>query len=210
MNLAKTQRKRLADLLSEAGPQAPTLCEGWTTHDLLVHLYVRENYPLAALGIVNKRFAKHLARRTQQVEQEDFTQLLEKWRSGSTRLLYRVCDPIMNGAEHFVHAEDVRRGDWAHGQELSTMPVLELSESEQQQLWRLVSFFAAKMIPNPGIPVILLPTNMPRIIVHDKREVAVNGSRVVRISGDIAEVFLWLYGRKAVQVRIEDPTGHFG
>ena len=46
MTLARTERAALADLLVELGPNEPTLCQGWTTADLLVHLQVRERRPV--------------------------------------------------------------------------------------------------------------------------------------------------------------------
>ena len=50
-NVAQTMRRELCDALLTVGPDAPTLCEGWTTRDLATHLIVRETRPDAALGI---------------------------------------------------------------------------------------------------------------------------------------------------------------
>src|SRR6266545_2532933 len=51
-SLLRKERQALCDTLSSLGPDAPTLCEGWTTADLAAHLQVREREPLAAAGIV--------------------------------------------------------------------------------------------------------------------------------------------------------------
>ncbi len=40
-DFAPIERAALADLMAELGPDAPTLCEGWTTRDLAAHLVVR-------------------------------------------------------------------------------------------------------------------------------------------------------------------------
>ena len=50
---AAAERARLADLLLEKGPDAPTLCGGWSTRDLAAHLWLRESRPdaFAALFI---------------------------------------------------------------------------------------------------------------------------------------------------------------
>ena len=50
---AAAERARLADLLLEKGPHAPTLCGGWSTRDLAAHLWLRESRPdaFAALFI---------------------------------------------------------------------------------------------------------------------------------------------------------------
>ena len=46
------ERKQLADLFDELGPDAPTLLDRWTTRDLASHLVLRENAYLAAPGLV--------------------------------------------------------------------------------------------------------------------------------------------------------------
>jgi uncharacterized protein (TIGR03085 family) len=51
-SLARPERAALLDLLTGVGPDAPTLCEGWTTHDLAAHLVVRERRPHAVPGLV--------------------------------------------------------------------------------------------------------------------------------------------------------------
>ena len=45
------EREALADALASAGPDAPTLCEGWTAHDLAAHLIAREHRPDSTPGI---------------------------------------------------------------------------------------------------------------------------------------------------------------
>ena len=61
---APAERAALADLLATVGPDAPTLCAGWTTRDLAAHLIVRGSRVDAAGGI----FIKPLAGRTQRVQ----------------------------------------------------------------------------------------------------------------------------------------------
>ena len=51
-SLVSQQRISLAELLLEVGPDAPTLCEGWTARDLVAHLVIREGRPDAAIGIL--------------------------------------------------------------------------------------------------------------------------------------------------------------
>ena len=50
--LAQRERSALVESMRATGPDAPTLCEGWTTRDLAAHLVVREYRPDAAAGIV--------------------------------------------------------------------------------------------------------------------------------------------------------------
>ena len=42
------ERKQLADLFDELGPDPPSLLDPWTTHDLAAHLVLREHDYLAA------------------------------------------------------------------------------------------------------------------------------------------------------------------
>ena len=50
MSYSREERRALCELLDETGPDAPTLCEGWTTGDLAAHLVLRERRPDAAAG----------------------------------------------------------------------------------------------------------------------------------------------------------------
>ena len=46
------ERRELCELLAEVGPDAPTLCEGWTTLDLASHLVLREHFKKWTRGFV--------------------------------------------------------------------------------------------------------------------------------------------------------------
>ena len=108
---AQEERRALADLLVEVGPDAPTLCEGWTAADLAAHLVVRERRPVAALGIV----FSPLASRTERVQRSvrdgrPWPELVAEVRDGPPLLMRpRFVDEAMTTAEFFVHVEDVRR-----------------------------------------------------------------------------------------------------
>ena len=80
---ARSERRALADLLLEVGPDAPTLCEGWSTGDLAAHLVIRERRPDAAAGILVKPLAGYTERVQKQVRQgRSWPQLVETIRSG--------------------------------------------------------------------------------------------------------------------------------
>ena len=49
MTHARGERTALCDLLDRLGPEAPTLCTGWTTYDLAAHLALRERSLAPAL-----------------------------------------------------------------------------------------------------------------------------------------------------------------
>ena len=48
---ARRERAALCNTLRAVGPDAPTLCTGWTARDLAAHLVVREHAPIGSLGI---------------------------------------------------------------------------------------------------------------------------------------------------------------
>ncbi len=106
---AQTERQRLCDLLETVGPEALTLCEGWTTAHLAAHLVLRERKPIAALGIVlGGVFAKHTERTTRRLATKPFEDLIKKLRKGPPLLLRRI-DGQINVLEYTIHHEDVRR-----------------------------------------------------------------------------------------------------
>ncbi|MGF2944436.1 TIGR03085 family metal-binding protein [Mycobacterium sp. Lab-001] len=115
MSVARRERAALVDTLRGVGPDAPTLCEGWTTRDLAAHLVIREYRPDAAPGILIPYFASHTAKVQHAVAERDWEQLLDKIASGPPLYSpFKLLDPVANVAEMFIHHEDVRRAqpDW--------------------------------------------------------------------------------------------------
>ncbi len=45
------ERATLVQALRDAGPDAPTLCTGWTSRHLAAHIVLRESAPLVAVGV---------------------------------------------------------------------------------------------------------------------------------------------------------------
>lgn len=115
---AVLERHALCDLFDKLGPDAPTLCEGWTTADLAAHLVVRERRPDAAPGILISPLAGYSERVRRGVRDGSaWPRLVEEVRSGPpawspTRL--GPVNELVNTVEFYVHHEDVRRAqpDW--------------------------------------------------------------------------------------------------
>ena len=109
-HLARTERARLCDVLTESGEVAPTLCEGWLTRDLVAHLFVRERRPVAMPGILLGGPLGQLTNRSMAsaLHRFGYAGLVAKVRSGPP-LLWRPFDEFVNLVEFFVHTEDVRR-----------------------------------------------------------------------------------------------------
>ena len=86
MTFARSERAELCDLLDDVGAHAPTLCEGWNTHDLVAHLWVRETDPIGASGIVAKPLSSLYGRRMAEIKQRwEFSELVDRVRRGPAR-----------------------------------------------------------------------------------------------------------------------------
>ncbi|OBI38829.1 TIGR03085 family protein [Mycobacterium sp. E1386] len=116
MSVAQRERAALVDTLRGVGPDAPTLCEGWTTRDLAAHLVIREYRPDAAPGIVIPFFAPHTEKVQDQTAETEWSELVDKVASGPPVYSpFKLLDAVANVAEMFIHHEDVRRAQpgWA-------------------------------------------------------------------------------------------------
>ena len=204
-NPARTERHALCDALIELGPDAPTLCAGWTTRDLAAHLVVRETRPDAAGGILFARLAPHGDRVRDKVARTDWAELVDRVRSGPPRLSpmrIPAVDRLTNTLEFFVHLEDVRRArlDWAP-RELSA----DLEDTLLGALERGARLMARRspcgltMTPRAKTP----RAKTPRTGISF---VAKKGHPVVDVSGPIGELVLFIYGRRTVaRVELNGP-----
>lgn len=197
MSFANSERHGLADLLLERGPDAPTLCEGWTTADLAVHLWVREHRPDAIVGMVASPVAGHLEAVSKKVKAQDYYQLVEKWRAGPPKLSpFGLLDAKINLTENFVHHGDVRRAgsDW---------DVRELDAQAIAGLRKALPTLAKVFLRKSRVPVVLNPHGLTPVTVGGTRGVVEHGDDVVRVSGAVGELILWVFGRSAVDVTID-------
>ena len=195
MTFAQKERESLAALLLEVGPDAPTLCEGWSTHDLAVHLFIREHRPLATPGMFFSPLEGALKRETEKQMKRPYGEVVRAWAAGPP-LPIRPIDPAMNTAENFIHHEDVRRGD-------GTPRPREFSAEVNGKLLSAAAMFAKGSLRSAPVPVIITPPDQPPVTVGGKRGVAERGDNVVRVSGEPGELLLWLSGRGAAEVEIQ-------
>lgn len=184
-DLAQAERQALCDLLVELGPDAPTLCEGWTTADLAAHLVVRERRPDSGPGIVWPALASYTDRvRRAERDRSSFEDLVATVRKGPP-LLLRAFDGAMNTVEFFIHLEDVRRAqpEWEPRS---------LSAALDDALWARVG--AGGMAKRVGARVELASPG------RDSKE-AGSGQRLV-VRGPPGELTLFAAGRQAAS-RVE-------
>jgi uncharacterized protein (TIGR03085 family) len=108
-DLAQRERQVFSDLLSELGPDAPTLCEGWNAADLAAHIVARERRPDSGPGLVWPPLAGYTDNVRRSIRDGTaWTELVARVRSGPP-LLLRPFDGPMNTVEFFIHVEDLRR-----------------------------------------------------------------------------------------------------
>lgn len=195
--IAARERTLLLDRAEALGPDAPTLCEGWTVHDLLAHLYVREHEPLAASGLVVARLHGFTQRRERAARDRwPFEELLSRLRGGRPLpLRVEAVNDAMNLVENFVHHEDIRR---ANGDGPRQPPPEDLADA----LWGNVRRSAALLYRRVrGMQVEL---RRPDGATANARPFA-KGPKVV-VSGEVPELVLYSFGRKgACLVRLEGP-----
>jgi uncharacterized protein (TIGR03085 family) len=182
---APIERAALVDLMAELGPDAPTLCTGWTTRDLAAHLVVRLSRVDAAAGIVIKGLADHTKRVQDRVADQDWNTLLARVRH---RPWWLVGDEAINRVEYFVHHEDVRRAqpDW--------QPRV-LDPEQVEALWSRLRGQARLALRRTPATVSVTAPGHGTIT-------AGRGGPVVDLVGPPPELLLFLMGRQ-VQTRVE-------
>lgn len=199
MTFAQDERRQLAELLREVGPDAPTLCEGWTTRDLAVHLVVRENRPDAAGGMFVPALRERLEKVTAEYEAKPFDELVDTWAEGAPVWNpMRWVDQLVNAAENFVHHEDVRRAreGWRPR---------ELSPSGRRDLWRIASTMSRRMLRDSTSTVVLVRDDGAATTPVDRAAI---GAPTVTVKGDPGELVLWLFGRDEARVSVDgDESG---
>ncbi len=181
---AKRERLLFADLLETAGPEAPTLCEGWRTRDLAAHVVVRERRPDAAGGLLVKQLASRLDKAMEEFTAKPYEELIQLIRTGPPRFSpfqLKQLDEASNIIEFYVHGEDVRRAqpDWTPR---------ELDPVFQDALWSRLERTAR--LTGRGTP-----TGLVLRRPDGRTAVANRGTPVVTATGEPSELLLLLYGR---------------
>ena len=192
------ERLELCDVLDELGPSVPTLLEGWTAHDLVAHIVVRERDPLAGPCLVLpgpfQRFAEE--RRATLAGSNDFESLVARIRCGPPMGFFRIgwVRALANLNEFFVHHEDVRRANGSGPRSLTS--------GMDAALWRNVrrgGHFLSRRLGPCGLEIVWAGTS-ERVVVRP-------GAPMARLSGSPGELLLYLFGRKAAaQVALSGPA----
>lgn len=194
-DLARAERQTLCDLLEQAGPDAPTLCEGWTTRDLAAHIVVREGRPDAALGVLGGPLAAWTERVQNGAASEPYEKLVRLIRNGppiwSTFRLPLV-DGQANTVEFFVHGEDIRRSQ-------DGWEPREVSPELADFLWDRLGSSGKMLFGKAKVGVIARRTD-----VADADEAKIKGGKQsVTIVGPPGELTMLAFGRREHRASIE-------
>jgi uncharacterized protein (TIGR03085 family) len=202
MTYSRDERRALCALLDERGPGAPTMCEGWTTLDLAAHLVLREHRPDAGAGLLGGPLARYTAHVQGRIaERTPYARLVQIIRDGPPRLsVFGLpgMDERANLVEYFVHHEDVRRaGPGWQPRDLDP----ELTE----QLWRRLGMTRLILRKVPvGVEFARDDVGNGDGAGRKLRITIRNGTPVVTVVGNPAELTLWALGRTTVaQVRMD-------
>ncbi|MCW2756749.1 MAG: hypothetical protein JWO46_495 [Nocardioidaceae bacterium] len=181
-SFAAVERDRLADTALAAGATAPTLCGDWTVLDLMAHLVVREGDPLGAPGILVPALEFLTDRAMKRATRDGLATLVERFRTPGMFSPFRIAavDKQANTLEFFVHHEDIRRAGAA-------WEPRELTEREQNTLWRAVATPGKGLVRPAGVPVELRWGEHTRTLR--------GGAEPVVVTGEPAELVLFLFGR---------------
>ena len=186
---ARAERAHLAQALTEAGPDAPTLCEGWTARDLAAHVVVRERRFDAAGGIMIKALAPRLARVQAEFAARPWTELLDMVAAGPSRrslLGLAPVDEAANVVEFFVHCEDVRRAK--PGWEPRT-----LDPGLTEALWKRAAGMARLTGRRAPAGLVLRRPDGQTAVAH-------KGTPVVTVTAEPGELVMFMSGRQAHSV----------
>lgn len=202
MTFAQRERERLGALLLEVGPDAPTINDGWTTHDLAVHLLIRERKTWKAGGMFIGALEGMLEKETEAQKARPYDEVVREW-AGGPPVWMKPVDKQMNTAEHFIHHEDVRRGG-------GVVEPREFSKAVNKELLGWAGRFGKPALKGSPVPVILTPPDLPPVTVGDKAGLAEKGDHVLRVFGEPGELLIWVSGRDAAKVELAGAVEEFG
>lgn len=177
--------------MRSVGPDAPTLCEGWTARDLAAHLVVRERRLDATLGIAIKPLAGYTAKVQDHVaastEWDDLVDMI----AGGPPIYspFILLDGLVNVGEMFIHHEDIRRAAPGWQPRVVDSPTVSALE-------RAVGM-ASRMTLAKSPARVSLRTPGGKVL-------ATGGSgRPVVITGDAGELLLFAFGRDPAQIAFD-------
>jgi uncharacterized protein (TIGR03085 family) len=175
------ERREICDLFLELGPDAPTLCEGWTTADLAAHMVLREHY---------QRWGD---RKRSAEKAKGFPAVVARLRAGAPLIPWRLprIRNVFNGLEFFTHHEDVRR---ANGQRPRP-----LQPDLEALAWRMTGYSGRRL------GRAMRPYGLELVSPDGARHTYGSGP-FATLTGPASEMILYMGGRRAsAHVSVDGP-----
>lgn len=194
--LARRERTALVEAMRSSGPDAPTLCEGWTTRDLAAHLVVREARIDAAAGIVVPALAARMEDLRLRETERPWDELLDRIAGGAPWYSpLRYADKLANAAEYLVHHEDVRRAEtgWS---------ARDFDADDLERIWSLGSTVARTFLRKVEARVDIRTPPSVQLAKGGSVSTGAALSPLVSVTAEPVELLLWAFGRSAVDVHI--------
>lgn len=181
--------------MAEVGPDAPTLCEGWTAKDLAAHVYVRERRPDASLGVLPLGPLSAYTERVMAsvLAAQGYDGILRRLREVAPILRVTRLDEAINTVEFFIHTEDVRRPNH--------LPSREMPEEFERRI--------AKRLAQQGRLSFRRVKARVRLVPTVGEPVEFGSGPLVEVHGRPSELLLLAFNRKA-DAKVElsgDPAG---
>lgn len=185
--LRDRQLRLCCDALDLVGPEARTLCEGWTAHDLAIHLWTLKRDPLGWPGQVVPFLAATAARRAELIRRRwPFAELVARLRAEQGAIACMPLDRFEGHrhalGEYFVHTQDVVRANGLAREE----PGEELEEA----LWLRVQVAGRQL--HRRAPGIVLES------ADGRSAQLTGGAPTTVVRGAPSELMCWVYGRRQV------------
>jgi uncharacterized protein (TIGR03085 family) len=183
---ARSERRQLADLLAEVGPDRPTVNTGWTTRDLAAHLVVRDRRPDAMVGMLIPPLAGHGEHVRLAKAAQPYSEIVQEvrtppwWSPVSNPLI----DELSNTVEFFIHHEDVRRAEPGFTRR-------QLAAGEQKALWQATKLTGRLALRKLGFPVLVEAPGFGTLRIGD-------GEPRATLTGEPGELALFVSGRQRV------------
>ncbi|HST67647.1 MAG TPA: TIGR03085 family metal-binding protein [Mycobacteriales bacterium] len=183
---ADAERAALCDLLTELGPSAPTLCEGWDTRALATHLMVRDRDPKAWAGIAVPKLSDLASRAMDSQADKPYDEIVAAVRAGAPKwspLGLPGAKDVVNLLEYVIHHEDVRRAQPGWGPRA-------VPASLADSVWRAVKVGSRATLRRAPDGVVLRRAGTSSSVTAKK------GELTVTVVGDPVELALFTSGRQ--------------
>lgn len=191
MSFTTNERAGMSVSFASVGPDAPTMCAGWTTRDLLAHLLVRERRPDAAGGILIGALAKRTERVMAAIATAPYDDMIAQFRDGPP-LWSPFALPVLgnkaNLAEFFVHHEDILRAQpqWT---------IADRRHVGEAELAGLLKMMGRLLYRKSPVGVVLRSSGQPDVVAR-------KGTPHVVVVGEPTEIVLHGYGREADKLAV--------